>query len=66
LRIPTGFWFWGGAGPDQLAAAHGVTMAEKVAHLPSNHHPAFRVDPEPTIRTGTEALTVAALAYLAR
>jgi amidohydrolase len=64
--IPTGFWFWGGAGPDQLAAAPGDTVAEKIANLPSNHHPAFRVDPEPTIRTGTEALTVAALAYLAR
>jgi hippurate hydrolase len=64
--IPTGFWFWGGAGPDQLAAAPGDTVAEKVANLPSNHHPAFRVDPEPTIRTGTEALAVAALAYLAR
>jgi hippurate hydrolase len=64
--VPTGFWFWGGAGPDQLAAAAGTTIGEKVASLPSNHHPAFRVDPEPTIRTGTEALTVAALAYLAR
>ena len=62
--VPTGFWFWGGAGPDQLAAAPGATVAEKVANLPSNHHPSFQVDPEPTIRTGTEALTVAALAYL--
>jgi hypothetical protein len=35
-----------------------------VATLPSNHHPSFRVDPVPTVQTGTEALVVAALAYL--
>ena len=63
--VPTGFWFWGGAGEDQLAAAPGETLAEKVANLPSNHHPGFMVDPEPTLRSGVEALTVAALAYLA-
>ena len=63
--IPTGFWFWGGAGQDQLAAAPGESLAAKVANLPSNHHPAFQVDPEPTLRTGVEALGVAALAYLA-
>jgi hippurate hydrolase len=62
--IATGFWFWGGAGADQLAAAAGDTLLEKVASLPSNHHPGFMVDPEPTLRTGVEALTVAALAYL--
>ena len=62
--VPTGFWFWGGAGPDQLAAAPGASLFEKVATLPSNHHPSFRVDPVPTVQTGTEALVVAALAYL--
>ena len=64
--IPTGFWFWGGASADQLAAAPGDTLLEKVASLPSNHHPGFMVDPEPTVRTGVEALVVAALAYLGR
>jgi hippurate hydrolase len=63
--IPTGFWFWGGASADQLAAAPGDTLPEKVASLPSNHHPGFMVDPEPTLRSGVEALVVAALAYLA-
>ena len=63
--IPTGFWFWGGASDEQIAAAPGQTMLEKIASLPSNHHPGFMVDPEPTLRTGVEALTVAALAYLA-
>ena len=61
--IPTGFWFWGGASQAQLAAAPGETLLEKVAALPSNHHPGFMVDPEPTLRSGVEALVVAALAY---
>ena len=64
--IPTGFWFWGGASDEQVAAAPGQTLLEKIASLPSNHHPAFMVDPEPTLRTGVEALTVAALPYLGR
>jgi hippurate hydrolase len=62
--VPTGFWFWGGASADQVAAAEGDTLLEKIGSLPSNHHPGFMVDPEPTLRTGVEALTIAALAYL--
>jgi amidohydrolase len=64
--IPTGFWFWGGASAEQMAAAPGDTLLEKLNSLPSNHHPCFMVDPDPTLRTGVEALTVAALAYLDR
>jgi amidohydrolase len=63
--VPTGFWFWGGAGAEQLAAAPGDGLHEKLAALPGNHHPGFMVDPEPTLRSGVEALTVAGLAYLA-
>jgi hippurate hydrolase len=62
--IPTGFWFWGGASAEQIAAAPGDSLVEKLGALPSNHHPGFMVDPDPTLRTGVEALTVAALAYL--
>jgi hippurate hydrolase len=62
--IPTGFWYWGGAGQAQLAAVAGDDVFEKIANLPSNHHPAFMVDPDPTLRSGVEALTVGALAYL--
>jgi amidohydrolase len=63
-EIPTGFWFWGGASQAQIAAAPGDTVSEKIAMLPSNHHPAFMIDPEPTLTSGVEALTVAALEYL--
>ncbi len=62
--IPTGFWLWGGAGQAQIEAQPGENVFEKIAALPSNHHPGFMVDPDPTIKTGVEALTVAALAYL--
>jgi hippurate hydrolase len=62
--IPTAFWFWGGASAEQIANAPGDDMLEKIRSLPSNHHPGFMVDPDPTLRTGVEALTVAALAYL--
>jgi hippurate hydrolase len=61
--VPTGFWFWGGASAEQIAAAAGDNILEKIAALPSNHHPGFMVDPEPTIRSGVEALTVAALVF---
>ncbi len=62
--IPAGFWFWGGASDDQLAAADGETTLEKIGSLPGNHHPQFAVDPDPTLWTGVEALAVAALTYL--
>lgn len=62
--VPTGFWFWGGVGQAQIDAAPGDNLFEKLATLPTNHHPGFMVDPDPTIRSGVEALTVAALAYL--
>jgi hippurate hydrolase len=62
--IPTGFWFWGGASPQQFDAVPGRTAREKLAAIPNNHHPAFMIDPDPTLQTGVEALTVAALAYL--
>ena len=47
-----------------VEAKPGDNLFEKIATLPTNHHPAFMVDPDPTIRSGVEALTVAALAYL--
>jgi hippurate hydrolase len=62
--VPTAYWFWGGAGPAQIAAAPGDDVETKLRSLAGNHHPAFCIDPEPALRTGVEALTVAALAFL--
>ena len=55
-KIPS-FIFWIGAvNPDDYAAA--VAAGET---LPSLHSPFFAPDPEPTIKTGVRAMTIAAL-----
>lgn len=54
----TFFWI-GAANPDVYAAAKA-----KGETLPSNHSPLFAPDPEPTIKTGVEAMTIAALNIL--
>ncbi|MGQ5701626.1 amidohydrolase [Sandaracinobacteroides sp. A072] len=52
--------FWVGAvKPEAYSAAKG-----DIRKLPSIHSPFFAPDPEPTIRTGVEALTAAALSVL--
>lgn len=57
--VPTAFWFWGGYEQQRFedAAAAGKPV-------PSNHSPEFAPVLEPTLRTGVEALTVAALSRL--
>ena len=48
---------------------YGFTVQTGIGHLqdlPSNHSPKFLPPLRPTLRTGTEALTAAALAWLAR
>lgn len=57
--VPTAFWFWGGYEQQRFedAAAAGKP-------LPSNHSPEFAPVLEPTLSTGVEALTVAALSRL--
>ncbi len=53
-------YFWlGAAKPDAFAAAKA-----KGVNLPTPHSPFFAPDPEPTIKTGVEAMTVAALEIL--
>lgn len=55
-KIPS-FIFWIGAvNPDDYAAAMAAGET-----LPSLHSPFFAPDPEPTIKTGVKAMTVAAL-----
>lgn len=59
LGVPTAFWFWGGL--DQQLISQ---VAEHRKPLPSNHSPEFAPAIEPTLSTGVEALTVAALSRL--
>lgn len=44
--------------------AVGGTPAEEVADAPSHHSPFFKIEPEPSIKTGTEAMVLAAMALL--
>jgi amidohydrolase len=64
--IPYCYWSIGATNPETWALTPGETLFEKFAHLPSPHSPFFAPDPLPTLRTGVEALTVAALEFLAR
>ncbi|WP_031464810.1 amidohydrolase [Sciscionella sediminilitoris] len=60
--IPTVFWFWGGLDPERVMTAFAQGRFEK--DIPSNHSPEFAPVPEPTIVTGVQALTTAALTWL--
>jgi amidohydrolase len=58
---PSVFWFVGGIDPGMYAKADkGGTLSE----IPSNHNPRFAPVIHPTLRTGVEALVVAAQAWL--
>jgi amidohydrolase len=61
LDVPTVFWFWGGLDP---AVAVPAFQQGREDELPSNHSPFFAPVLEPTLSTGVEALTVAALTWL--
>lgn len=63
--VPTVFWLIGMVAPAVWADTPGADSQDKAAHLPNNHSPLFAPDREPTLRTGVEAIVVAALAYLA-
>jgi amidohydrolase len=59
LGVPTAFWFWGGYDAEQIQRA-----VDAGKPLPSNHSPEFAPALEPTLSTGVEALTLAALTQL--
>lgn len=62
--IPSSYWGIGGIDPDAYRAAED---AGRVADdIPVNHSAAFAPVLQPTLTTGTEALVVAAFAWLAR
>ena len=60
-HVPSVFWFVGGTDPDQYAKAKA---AGTINEIPSNHNPRFAPVIHPTLRTGVEALVVAAHAWL--
>ncbi|MEY9836962.1 amidohydrolase [Streptacidiphilus sp. EB103A] len=61
LGVPTVFWFWGGLEPETVVAA---MREDRFDQLPGNHSPFFAPLIEPTLSTGVEALTLAALTWL--
>ena len=60
-QVPSVFWFVGGTDPETYAKAKD---ANKINELPVNHSPKFAPVLHPTLRTGVEALIVAARAWL--
>ncbi len=60
-HAPSVFWFVGGTDPDLYAKAKD---ANRLNELPVNHSPKFAPVLHPTLRTGVEALVVAARAWL--
>jgi hippurate hydrolase len=62
-HVPSVFWYVGGTDPDAYRAAE---QAGRVAQdIPTNHNPAFAPVIHPTLETGVQAITAAALAALA-
>lgn len=60
-HVPSVFWFVGGTDPDVYAKAR---QAHRLNELPVNHSPQFAPVLHPTLKTGVEALVVAARAWL--
>lgn len=61
--VPYTYWGVGGTDPDTYRRAERAGRV--AADIPVNHSAAFAPVPQPTLTTGTEALVVAALAWLA-
>ena len=59
--VPSLFWGLGGYDPKVIA-----DYAARHEPLPSNHSPQFAPDPQPAIRTGVEAMTLAVLGVLGK
>ncbi|WP_310964761.1 amidohydrolase [Nocardioides terrisoli] len=63
LGVPYTYWGIGGVDPEVYRAAEEAGRISQ--DVPVNHSPAFGPVLQPTLDTGTEALVVAALAWLA-
>lgn len=64
LETPYCYWGIGGVDPDTYRTA--VEAGRVSEDIPVNHSPTFAPVIQPTLDTGTQAMTVAALAWLAR
>ena len=64
LGTPYTYWGIGGIGADKYARARAAGRVEQ--DIPVNHSEFFAPVIEPTLSTGTQALVIAALAYLAK
>lgn len=60
--VPSVFWFVGGTDPEAYARAKA---AGRLNEIPTNHNPRFAPVLHPTLRTGAEAMIVAAMAWIA-
>ncbi|HVW84701.1 MAG TPA: M20 family metallopeptidase [Bryobacteraceae bacterium] len=60
-HAPSVFWFVGGTDPEVYSKAKA---AGKVGEIPTNHNPGFAPVIHPTLKTGVEAMVVAAQAWL--
>jgi amidohydrolase len=61
--VPSVFWFVGGIDSDMYEKAK---KDGRVAEIPTNHNPRFAPVIHPTLKTGVEAMVVAAEAWLSR
>ena len=61
-RVPSVFWYIGGTDPGTY---HTAERAGRIADdIPTNHNPKFAPVIHPTLETGVQAITTAALSYL--
>jgi hippurate hydrolase len=63
LGVPYTYWALGGIDPKQWSEAEAAGRI--ASDIPANHSPKFAPVMEPTLKTGTAAIVVAALSWLA-
>ncbi|WP_249978071.1 amidohydrolase [Vreelandella olivaria] len=62
--IPCVYWFIGATPAERWAQTPGDNVAQKMRHLEMPHSPYYYPGNDVTLRTGIEAMTTGALAYL--
>lgn len=62
LGVP--YTYWGFGGIDPVAYRKAAEQGRVLQDVPVNHSPAFAPVIQPTLDTGTQALVVAAMAWL--